>query len=199
VGIEHAFAGSTVLVDATFFANRYDDLIVTVGTAFAGASRYHSDNIANARAVGLELGAGVRPVETVAIRGAWTLLDTTILGVDGAASVAPAPYVVGDTLIRRPRHQASLEIGWSHARRATAFALVTGRGKTRDLEPSFADRVFENDGYLSVELGGSLRLARQVELFGRVTNLFDRDYEEIFGYPAPGRAALVGVRVTGSR
>ncbi|HEY7475656.1 MAG TPA: TonB-dependent receptor [Vicinamibacterales bacterium] len=198
VGIEHAFARSTVTVDATFFANRYDDLIVTVGGAFAGASRYSSDNIANARARGLELGARVRPVQAISFRAAWTILHTKILGVDGAESAAPSPYRVGDRLIRRPRHQGSLEAGWSHAR-ATAFALVTGRGRTRDLEPSFGDEVFDNDGYVTVEVGGSVRLSRRFEIYGRVTNLFDRGYEEVFGFPAQGRSALAGVRVTGSR
>jgi outer membrane cobalamin receptor len=198
LGIEHAFAASTVILDATWFANRYDDLIVTVGGDYVGASRYQSDNIANARARGLELGARVRPTGAISIRTAWTILDTKILGVDGAESEAPLPYQVGDALVRRPRHQASLEVGWSHAR-ATAFALITGRGQTRDLEPSFADQVFDNEGYVTVELGGSVRVARQLELFGRVTNLFDRSYEEVFGFPAQGRSALVGVRVTGSR
>ncbi|HYN07769.1 MAG TPA: TonB-dependent receptor [Vicinamibacterales bacterium] len=198
LGIEHGLAGSTVILDATWFANRYDELIVVVGGEYAGASRYRTDNIANARARGLELGARVRPTETVSIRGAWTILDTRILGVDGAESEAPPPYRLGDELVRRPRHQASLEVGWSHSR-AAAFALITGRGETRDLEPNFATEVFDNEGYVAVELGGSVRLARQLELFGRVTNLFDRSYEEVFGFPAQGRSALVGVRVTGSR
>jgi outer membrane cobalamin receptor len=198
LGIEHAFARSTVTVDATFFTNRYDDLIVAVASEFAGASRYRTDNIANARARGLELGARVRPVEAISLRAAWTILHTKILGVDGAESAAPSPYRVGDRLIRRPRHQGSLEASWSLPR-ATAFALVTGRGRTRDLEPNFADQVFDNDGDVTVEAGGSVRLSRQFEIYGRMTNLFDRGFEEVFGFPAQGRSALVGVRVTGSR
>jgi hypothetical protein len=45
------------MVDAAFFWNHYDDLIVTVGRALSDASR-RSDNISNARARGLELRAG---------------------------------------------------------------------------------------------------------------------------------------------
>jgi outer membrane cobalamin receptor len=197
-GIEHAFAGSTLIADATFFANRYDDLIVTVGTSLRGASRYRTDNIANARARGLEVGARWQPIDAVSIRAGWTWLDTEVLAVDGLDSSAPPPYRVGDDLVRRPKHQASVELDWSHAR-GSAFAIISGRGRTRDLEPSFASEVFENPGYATTTIGGAVRLMRGLEFFGRVTNLFDRDYEEVFGFPAPRRMGMIGIRVTGSR
>ena len=93
--------------------NRYDDLIVAVGRNLAGASRYRTDNIANARARGLEVGARWQPVGAVAFRAAWTWLDTEILGVDGVESAAPPPYQVGDELFRRPRHQLSFDVSWT--------------------------------------------------------------------------------------
>ena len=197
-GIEHTFAASTLTADATFFANRYDDLIVTVSSPFTGSSRYRTDNIANARARGLEVGARWRPTGAVSVRGAWTWLSTEILGVDGAAGAAPRPYQVGDPLVRRPKQQASLELGWTQSR-TSAFAIVNGRGRTRDIEPSFAAEVFDNPGFVTVTAGAAVRLGRNLELFGRVTNLFNREYEEVFGYPALGRLGMVGVRVTGSR
>jgi outer membrane cobalamin receptor len=48
-------------------------------------------------------------------------------------------------------------------------------------------------------LGGSWRIAPWVEIYGRVMNLFDRQYEEVFGYPAPGRTAYLGVRFAAGR
>lgn len=33
----------------------------------------------------------------------------------------------------------------------------------------------------------------------RVLNLFNRDCEEVFGYPSPGRTAFAGVRIAASR
>ena len=192
------FAASTISLDATAFANWYDDLIVTVGSSFSGASRYRSDNIANARAWGLETGVTWRPSASVSLRAAWTWLNTQILGVDRAESEAPAPYHVGDRLIRRPGHQVSVDFGWTRGR-TSAFAIVNGRSDTQDLEPNFADQVFENPGYATVAIGGAFRVGRNLEVFGRVTNLFDRAYEEAFGFPALGRSGLVGVRVTGSR
>ncbi|HET9371859.1 MAG TPA: TonB-dependent receptor [Vicinamibacterales bacterium] len=193
-GIEHAFAKSAAVVDVTWFYNRYDDLIVTVGSSFAGASRYRTDNISNARAQGLETGGTWRSPWGVQARLAWTWLDTEILGVDDFPTEAPSPYVVGESLIRRPNHRVSLDVQWT-SERATAFVGIVGRGSMRDIEPNFAATVYDNPGFTTVDIGGSWRVGRGLEVTARVTNLFDRDYEEALGFPALGRSAMVGLRV----
>ena len=48
-------------------------------------------------------------------------------------------------------------------------------------------------------IGASFAIGSGVEVFGRVTNLFNQSYEEALGYPALGRAAMIGVRVARSR
>ena len=60
VGLEQTFAGGALIVDATGFFNRYDDLIVTVGRSLQDASQFRTDNISNARARGLELAVSGR-------------------------------------------------------------------------------------------------------------------------------------------
>jgi outer membrane cobalamin receptor len=69
------------------------------------------------------------------------------------------------------------------------------------VEPAFGagGGLFDNPGYTVAHLGGSWRLAPALDVFGRVMNLFDRDYEEVFGYPSPGRTAYLGVRLAASR
>ena len=54
-------------------------------------------------------------------------------------------------------------------------------------------------GYSVWNAGASWVLWSRLQLFGRVTNLFDRDYEEALGYPALGRSGMVGLRVATSR
>jgi outer membrane cobalamin receptor len=197
VGVEHAFTAA-MAADATWFANRYDDLIVTVGGAYAGASRYRTDNIANARAQGLELGLRWQSRVGLTARAAWTWLDTEVLGIDRAPSTAPSPYAVGDPLVRRPRQQGSATLAWTAAR-GSAFLLVNGRGTMADLEPNYGATVFPSAGYAVVSTGGSVRVARGLAVYGRVLNLLNRGYEETLGYPAPGRIAIVGLRVTAGR
>lgn len=199
LGLEQTLAGGRVLVDATMFFNRFDDLIISVGRSFAGSSRWRTDNISNARARGVELSGGWRPVRAVDLKATYTFTSTEILAVDNAPE-APPPYAVGDPLLRRPRNQGSLDVIVSQPR-WSAFAQLMVRGETLDAEPAFGPTggLYSNDGYVLTNLGASWRVAPWVSLQGRILNLFDTAYEEILGYPSPGRTAYVGVRVTASR
>ena len=198
-GVQQTFAAGAALVDATVFFNDYDDLIVAVGRSFRDASRYRTDNISNARSRGLELSAAARPFASIDVRGSYTLLDTEILAVDRGTE-APAPYRVGEHLIRRPRHRGSFTALFSGTR-LTAFAELEMRGAVRDIEPTFgaSGGVFDADGFAVFDLGGSYRLSRFLHVFARVENAADRAYEEAFGFPAPGRLFMAGVRVAAGR
>ena len=203
-GIDQAFAGGHATIEATGFYNNYDDLIVAVGS-FEQSSRYRTDNISNARAQGLEIAAALRartqgrvPID-FDVRVAVTFLDTKILAVDGN-SAAPPPFEPGDPLLRRPARQFATEL-LVKGGRFSGFMTVGGRSHTRDVDPSFGSfgGLFDAPGYAVVNTGGSWSIARSVEVFARVTNLFDRDYEEALGFPALGRSGIVGLRVAAGR
>ena len=196
-GLTQSLSGGAIQLDVTGFFNQYDDLIVSVGS-LQDVSRYRTDNVSNARARGLELSAAAR-AQRVGVRGTYTFLDTEILAIDGLAQ-APSPYQVGDPLLRRPRHQGSITVDWTISR-ASMFAELHGRGSTLDSEPAFGPGggLYENPGRTIVDMGGSFRVVRGVEVFARVLNLFDRQYEEVLGYPAPGRTAFAGVRIATRR
>jgi outer membrane receptor protein involved in Fe transport len=193
-GVTQTAAQGSVRVDATAFVNDYTDLIISVGRTFAGASRYRTDNISNARARGLELSAAWRPTARFDVRGNYTLLDTAILAVNGSPA-AQAPFSAGDRLIRRPRHSGSIDAAYTHDH-ASLFAQIQTRGETLDIEPSFGATggLYGNPGYTIVNIGGGWRPVKAVEIFVRGLNLFDRQYEEVFGFPAPRRTAYAGAR-----
>jgi len=198
-GLTQTFIGGAVQADATLFRNGYDDLIISVGR-LTGTSRYRTDNIANARARGAELALAWRPVAALAARGHYTFLDTAVLDVDGAAGQAPAPFTVGDRLLRRPTHQGGVDLTWT-GKRLQAFATATLRGETLDVEPNFgaSGGVFENDGYAMVTVGGAWTFASRVTLHARVVNAFAANYEDVLGYPALGRTLYAGLRVAAGR
>jgi vitamin B12 transporter len=204
LGIDQAFLEGRGLIEATAFFNEYDDLIVTVGT-LSGASRYTSDNISNARARGFEVAGTGRmrwstgvPVD-LQVRVGYTLLDTEILAVDGT-SLAPSPFVPGDRLLRRPRHQFATDVTLTSGR-LVAFLRGGGRGDALDIDPSFGafGGLYNSRGYNVWNTGASWRLARGIHIFGRIDNLFDREYEEVLGYPALPRGAMAGVRIAAGR
>jgi outer membrane cobalamin receptor len=198
VGVTQALAAGAIQLDATTFVNHYDDLIVSVGS-LRDVSRYQTDNVSNARARGVEFGAAWQRANGISARVAYTWLDTEIRAVDNSAQ-APSPYRVGDALLRRPRHSGAATLGWTH-QRGSVFATVDSRGEALDAEPSFGPSggLYLNAGRTVADLGGTLRLVRGVEVFGRVLNLLNREYEEVFGFPSPGRTAFVGVRVASRR
>jgi len=193
-GVTQALAGGAVQLDGTVFVNSYTDLIVAVGRNLTGISRYRTDNISNARARGAELSAAWRASSGVDVRASYTFLDSEILAVNGSSS-APTPYAVGDALLRRPKHSGSVDAAWTRDR-AGAFVQLQLRGETLDAEPAFGPNggLFTNPGHTVVNAGASWRPVKAVEVFARALNLFDRDYEEVLGYPAPGRTAYVGAR-----
>jgi outer membrane cobalamin receptor len=205
-GIDQALLEGRALLEATAFFNNYDDLIVAT-SSLAGTSRYRTDNISNARARGLEI-AGTTRGRIPALRGAslqvrlsYTLLNTEIRAVDRSGA-APPPYEVGDRLLRRPKHQFSADVVVD-AGRLTAFLQGRGRTSARDIDPSFGappfGGLYEAPGFNTWDAGASWRVVKGVEGFARVLNLFDRTYEETFGFPALGRSALVGLRVAAGR
>jgi outer membrane cobalamin receptor len=197
VGFDQTWLGGRVAMEAAAFANRYDDLIVAVGS-FSTASRFRTDNISNARTQGLELAGSARARRSgvdLRVRVAYTLLDTEIMAVDRGTG-APSPFTPGDPLLRRPRHQFGADVLVS-TRRVAAFVEGNGRGRFRDVDPSFGTfgGVFDAPGFFTWTAGLSYRVLRQVEILGRVTNLFDRTYEEALGFPSPGRGFYAGVRL----
>ncbi len=198
-GVDQALLRERLILGATAFFNHYDDLIVAVGPALADASRYRTDNISNARAQGAELSAAFRAGWGLTARASYTFLDTQILAVD-SLDEAPPPFAVGDPLLRRPRHLASLDLTFARGS-LTAFGRIGGRSHTLDVEPTYGTwgGLFTNPGFSSVDVGASWRIARAVEVIGRIGNLFNRSYEETFGFPALGRNAMIGVRVAAGR
>ena len=196
IAVEQALAGARVLVEATAFFNRYDDLIVSVGQSFQNASQFRTDNLSNSQARGLELAATGRTPQGFEARATYTWLHTEILAVDSTESEAPVGFSVGDALLRRPRHQGSVELSFTQPI-FSVFTSIGTRSATLDVDPSFGSfgGVFDNPGYAVVNLGGSVRAWSGVEFTARVQNLLDRRYEEAFGFPTLGRSVMAGIRV----
>jgi vitamin B12 transporter len=51
------------------------------------------------------------------------------------------------------------------------------------------------DGFALVDLRASLPLTESLEVFGRIENVFDAEYQTVAGYGNAGRGAFIGVRV----
>jgi vitamin B12 transporter len=197
VGIEHRFVTGDTRVSATVFGQRFRDLIQFVGgdasTNFLGSN----ENLAAARAWGVELEARGRPAGTIEVGAALTLLDTK---VEDAGNGAFGTFVNGERLLRRPARSARVDASWTpHARiRLDVVALLTGR---RDDHDFVADRRIELDAFERMDLAGSYSLPARLLAFDadltlRVENVFDTRIEPVKGFRAPGRTLLAGIRLS---
>jgi len=201
-GLEQRFFDNKALLDLTYFYNKFEDQIVTLGGSLTNLSTFISDNLGNSRAQGLEASFRLRPTRSLQVSGEYTLLGTAILSLDGSTLVQ-APFHVGQELYRRPKNSGGFNITWQRGR-LTLNSNAYLRGQTLDLEPndgvyacSFGlPCLFPDKGYAVLNGGFSYRLTHGLEIYGHLNNLLDRKYEEVLGYPALPLNFLAGVKFT---
>jgi len=189
-GFEQRLFATRAVVDFTYFFNRFDDQIATVGGS--DLSTYQSDNLKNSRAQGLEISFRVNPVQSLELAGQYSFVDSSVLALDGSTS-AGWPYEVGQPLVRRPRHSGSYSITYRY-KRLTLNTNAYIRGITLDGEPANGYPFYNNKGYTRADAGLSYRLPKGVEIYGRLNNFLNQKYEEVLGYPALRLNFMAGMR-----
>ena len=196
-GVEQSLLGSRLSLDATYFYNRFYDLIVTLGGSLTALSHFQSDNLSNARAQGVEFSARLRPARWLFVTGCYTRLATRILSLDGSATAAPPPFSVGQELVRRPTDSGSVVATFTRGR-VTADLNGYFRGSVLDVEPSYGatNGLFRNPGYANVGVNLNYALGHGLNAYGNLRNALNRRYEEVFGYPSPLLNFTAGLRWT---
>lgn len=178
-GVEQTLLDGRVRLDATWFDSRLEDEIYTDFSNWPISTAANRDTTSTQR--GVELSAEALIGEGWRIHAAWTLLDAK---EDGVREV------------RRPAHIGSLNLAYvdpGDAFSATLSVRYNGAMTDNNFTAS-GGPVVELAAFTLVNLGGEVRLSDSVRLFARVENLFDADYEEVYTYRAPGRAAFIGLR-----
>jgi len=195
VGVDRRFLQDHVSLDATYFYNRYSDLIVSLGGPLAKLSSYRSDNLSNSRAQGVELAATLRPVRHVSVTGNYTWLQSEILALNGSSNLAPTFFRVGQELLRRPRHSGAVTSTFAY-RKLTANVIGYFRGSTLDVEPQNGafGGLFRNSGYANVGINLNYSAGYGVTAYGNLRNAFNQYYEEVFGYPSPRLNFVAGLK-----
>jgi vitamin B12 transporter len=185
-GLEQRFADEKLIVDATYFRNDYDDLIVFVLTnpPFTG----ELFNVSTARTHGVELTATWLLDERTQLSAGYTRCDSR--GRDPNSGVVT-------TLLRRPRDKFSVSVDRSLCDGRGNFNLTLRYvGRRTDVAPIFGDPPIELDHYMVANLGVWFDVQDDLRLFGRVDNVFDEEYQEINGFQTAGLSAYAGLMWT---
>lgn len=173
VGVQQALLDGVVILDATYFnqtlENKIQGLFAPVTTAInlPGTSTRQ----------GVELSASINVAEGFTAGLAYTYLDA--FDPDGVRE------------IRRPQHSASVNLAYKLEEiPLTLHGEVILTGETTD--GTTIKR--QLPAYTLVNAGLNYQINDQVEVYGRVQNLFDTRYQEVYGYATQGRTFYAGAR-----
>lgn len=186
-GLEWGSRGGPLHASATVFRRDSRNLIVFVSCTSLNvcATRPFGlyDNVAKARAEGVELELGASPTQNLHFQAAYAFIK--------ARNLTAGTANFGKNLARRPRHALTVSGDWT-----TPLAGLTFGADLRLVGDSYdnAANTTHLDSYALTTIRASLPVTDKVELYGRVENLFDVNYQTIATYGTVGRAGFVGIR-----
>ncbi len=172
-GIEQSFLKEKITVGATYFRNDFKDLI-----DYDWALGYI--NIDKAKTEGMEVFISIRPIEDLTISANYTYTDTE-------------DKETGEKLLRRPRQKGSLNLSYRFLDKGNLNLNIIYVGERDDLKPY--PRRGEVGGYTVVNLAASYDIHKNFQLFGRIENLFDKKYEDAWGYGTAGFSVYGGIKL----
>ncbi|HTZ49970.1 MAG TPA: TonB-dependent receptor [Verrucomicrobiae bacterium] len=178
-------------VSVSFFASRFEDIISFAPNPppnpnYCGT--YFNTDLARAR--GINLSTELRMRKWLSIDGYYTYDATRVLEA-GAPGNDPA-YNVGEPLLRRPENSGSiiLNVLW---RRVNWNFIGYFSGVRTDVN-FFTLGPVNNPGYARFDMAASYNVTHSLAFTARVWNLFNKQYQDAYGYPALGQTYLFGLR-----
>jgi len=189
-GVEQRFLAGKAKVSATVFRRDADNEIRFFSCSFGatdapcnpgGAFRWgYYKNIQKTQAKGLELIGQFEATDRLTLSGNYTYTESE------NASGANA----GRQLTRRPKNLANLSATYRWPVGLNTTIATRHVGKTFNNEAN----TVTVSSYTLVDLRTSYPINDTLEVYGRVENAFDEDYQTILNYGTPGRGAFIGIR-----
>ena len=178
IGVEQSLFDKKLILGVTYFSNEFDELIEFE----SGTSKYI--NVAETETQGVEVFASVRPIDDLTLRASYTYTDTE-------------DKETGKDLLRRAQNKFGLDVNYQFMDKGNVNLSLVYVGKRDDNDYSTwpATRV-ELDDYVLANLAASYDITRNIQVFGRVENFLDEDYEEVKGFGTPELSAFAGCKLS---
>jgi vitamin B12 transporter len=180
-GIEQPLFDGTLVPSVTYFRNDFRNFIDFNPNLFT------SVNYPYAQTSGVEF-------NTLFVLTSYSTLTTAYTYTDTEAPSIATPPPLGDSapLLRRPRNKLGVvynrrfydnRINWN------VNCSFVGR---RDDAFGFPATRVQLGGYSLVNTGLTYDVSRRMQLFGRVDNVLNQHYQEVYGYGTPRLSAYAG-------
>jgi vitamin B12 transporter len=183
-GLEQRIGDGTT-IGVTYFDSRLKDEIYTSYPApdFIATP---ANRATRSKQHGVEAFVSARPIPQLQLDATYTYLKASENGV---------------VEVRRPKHIGSFNATvYSRDERFAGTLTLRYNGRQRDVtftDPTFATSpVVSLREYVLVNLNADYKITPRIAIYGRIENLVDEQYEEVFSFATPGRAAYGGVRVS---
>ena len=193
IGARQRMLDDAVELDLSFFHNKFKNIIAYSFTPFENGTNY--ENISRTEAKGVEAVISFYPNDSLALRGSYTYTDAEVTDDGGLGSAA---FSKGEKLIRIPEHSFSFNAGYS--KNALDLNLSGNYVGTRDDVnwSEFPSSRVRNDSFFIVDAAvsyeiGVEKFVEKIRLFSRANNLFNKDYEDVFGFSSPGLSVISGI------
>lgn len=170
-GIEQEFLDGKANVQVNYFDQEVENQI----DFLFGPFRYVNLDAVDTQ--GWEFIATARPADWIDVSANFTHQSATDL-------------TTGNQVFRTPANLASLDVTTRPMDGLSLGGAVTWNGDETDRNGLVQD-------WFRVDLRSSYQLNDQVELFGRVENMLDEQYQDILGFGTPGISGFFGVRIKG--
>ncbi|MFA5119754.1 TonB-dependent receptor plug domain-containing protein [Zavarzinia sp.] len=182
-GVEQGFLNGKAHLGLTYFRQVTENLISS--GAASGGGIMPINLAGTSRAEGIELEASIEPVRNLTVTGTFTHMTTRDPN--------------DQQLTRRPGNGGSLDVAYRFLGGKASVDLgvvYNGAFKDRAFDGFWSPVAVAMDSYTLVNLAASYDLTESVQLYGRVENLFDEEYEEVYSYGENGRTAIAGVKAS---
>lgn len=174
-GFEQYFFGSNFSFGATYFSNEFENL-------FGFDENFVTINIDKAETKGVETFLTYNSDNFYA-HLTYTYTDAVDLSGEQETK-----------LIRRPADKVTLSVSFNPVEKLNLNSSIRYVGEREDDDFStFPSTRVQLSDYTIVDFTVNYKLLSNLNLFGRVENLFDTDYEEVLYYGTLGRAFYAGL------
>jgi vitamin B12 transporter len=173
-GFEQSFAEERGKLRVAYFNQDIKDLI-----DFSFTAGY--DNIAAAALEGVEIGFDLAFSDTVAFNSNYTYTKAEDANTE-------------QKLIRRPKHQLFAALNVQLTDRLSTNIAFTHNSKEVESFDWLTGAPFFVEAWSRLDLRAAYKVSENIELYGRVDNLLDNDYQQVLGYGTPGISSFFGIR-----
>jgi len=194
VGMDQMLFAEAYQITATYFNEQLQDQIVGISLPGFIPSVTNAPGETNRK--GVEIGVSGDVTDNLTALLSYTYLDTDAVVLAGPVIVGRAPE------IRKPRNTLALNLNYrflNQRANVNLNASYTDEQLDNIFYSDFSSSRTELESFTVVGLAAEYKVAKSIVLYGRVDNLFDEDYEEVFSYNVLGRSAYVGAKVSLSR